>query len=105
MAHHKYYIKEKATGKALADHHGTSLFCVDSEDVTAEIVLSDVAFSLGVPEDTLEVIVDDEPNIADGVLKAEDPGDIPHPTDVATAESLKRMIAEYGSLEEALKQI
>ena len=104
MTHHKYYVKEKATGNWLADEFGTTLFCVNSEDITAEIVLQSVADSLGVEEDTLEVIVDDEPNISDGVLKAEHV-DLKHPDDVATAASLKRMIEEYGSLEAALEAL
>tara|TARA_Y100000310_G_scaffold305690_1_gene346128 strand:- start:494 stop:811 length:318 start_codon:yes stop_codon:yes gene_type:complete len=105
MTHHKYYVKEKATGNWLADEFGTTLFCVDSENVTAERVLGDAALSLGVAEDTLEVVIDEEPNIADGVLKAEPAGVIPHPNDIATADSLKRMIAEYGSLEAALENL
>tara|TARA_R110000824_G_scaffold1618_11_gene7971 strand:- start:175 stop:492 length:318 start_codon:yes stop_codon:yes gene_type:complete len=105
MTHHKYYVKEKATGNWLSDEFGTTLFCVNSEDMTAEIVLSDVALSLGVESDTLEVVVDEEPNIADGVLKAEPAGVISHPDDIATAASLKRMIEEYGSLEAALEAL
>jgi len=105
MAHHKYYIKEKSTGNALTDEHGTTLFCVNSDSATAESVLQSVASSLGVDESTLEVITDDEPNIADGVLKAEPAGVISHPDDVATALSLKRMIEEYGSLEAALENL
>mgnify|MGYP003627819293 FL=1 len=104
MAHHKYWIKEKATGHALADWHGTTLFCVDSDSVTAEMVLQSVAQSRHVEEDTLEVVTE-EPNIADGVLKEEEPPDLPHPDDAATAASLKRMIEKYGSLEAALENL
>ena len=104
MAHHKYWIKEKATGNALADWHGTTLLCVDSEVVTAETVLQSVAQSLHVEEDTLEVVTE-EPNIADGIFKDHEPPDIAHPDDVATAETLKRMIEKYGSLEAALENL
>jgi len=105
MSHHKYYVREKATGNWLADEFGTTLFCVDSADMDPAIVLRDAAASLGVAEDTLEVIVDDEPNISDGVLKAAHYEEPPHPNDVATAASLKRMIEEYGSLEAALEAL
>ena len=104
MAHHKYYVKEKATGHAVADEHGTTLLCVESDSVTPELVLLSVAESLGVAEDTLEVVVDDEPNIADGVLKAPHQ-ELRHPDDIATAASLKRMIDEFGSLEEPLTHL
>ena len=103
MAHHKYWVKEKATGHALADAQGTTLFCVDSDSVTAEMVLQSVAESRHVEEDTLEVVTE-EPNIADGVVKAEQL-DLPNPEDVSTAAALKRMIEKYGSLEAALEHL